>query len=411
MTVTHIDEAELPFIDIHGQAYARNRQATVGEARERSWVARSDTGVHILDYDVIREMVRDKRLDGAGAGFFESKGGSPMLVEYSRDGMLPLIQGARHDRIRRVLQRGFGAGRIKEMRTVMRRVAEELVDRIAPDGRFDMTGDFSHWYPLRVLCALIGVPEKDVERFSHWTVALGLVGRTPLEPHLGTIDDALTGLYGYYRELVAARRDDLGDDFISTLIRTQAEGETLTEDEMFGALVNFLFAGHDTTRYQLGWAMYLLLANRDQWDRLVADPKLASNAVEEAMRLEPSLDGFVRQVREDVVYRDILFPAGSFIGLSALAANNDPRIFPDPERFDIGRPNASKQLTFGLGLRMCLGNGLARAEMEEALILFASRFPDLAMEGPPQVPAGYTSMKGLEHFPLVLQGSRAVEHA
>ena len=98
----------------------------------------------------------------------------------------------------------------------------------------------------------------------------------------------------------------------TAVIQAQADSESLTEDEMFGALVNLLFAGHDTTRYQFGWLIYMLLTCRDQWERLVADPGLAPGAIEESMRLTPSLRIVLRRADEDVEYRGVRFPAGIF---------------------------------------------------------------------------------------------------
>jgi len=345
-------------------------------------------------------MVADPDIDSAGPDLYRRVGGSDRLVEYATNGMLPLIQGLRHDRIRRVLQRGFTGKRIVEMRPVIRDVANHLIDRFAQSGTFDLIADFSHHYPIEVLCALIGVPKRDIDQFSRWTVALALMSRMPLAPHMEEIDSALEGLYGYFRGLVAERRVRPTDDFVTTLIQAEAGGEELTEPELFGSLVNLLFAGHDTTRYQFVWVIQQLMTHRQQWDRVVADPSLAAGAVEETLRLQPSLQGFVRQVARDVVYRGIRIPAGAFLSMNALAANRDPEVFDDPDRFEITRANAQQQLTFGRGAHLCLGNALARSEMVEALQIFATRFPNLTLAGEPTYPEGYSGMRGAERLPL-----------
>jgi cytochrome P450 len=399
-SIIDLDDAELPVIDFQGQAYLSDPAGVLRAARERSWLARSGQGFQVLSHAVIKQMVADPDIDSAGPDYYRRMGGSDLLVEYATNGMLPLIQGLRHDRIRKVLQRGFTGKRIVEMKPVMRRVAGHLIDRFAGRGHFDLVADFSHHYPLEVLCALIGVPDKDIPQFSLWTVDLALMSRVPIGPHLAAIDDALRSLYGYFRELVPERRAWPTDDFVTTLIQAQAGGEELTEAELFGSLVNLLFAGHDTTRYQFVWVIQQLMTHRDQWEKVVANPALAAGAVEETLRFEPSLQGFVRQVRKDVVYRNIRLPAGTFLSLNAFAANRDPAVFADPDRFDITRPNASQQLTFGRGAHLCLGNALARSEMTEALQLFAGRFPHLTLAGEPTYPEGYSGMRGAEHLPL-----------
>lgn len=399
-----LNDADLPWIDLQGEGYRDDPGAVLRAARERSWLARTAQGPQVLSYAVIKQMVADPDIDSAGPDYYRRMGGSELLVEYATNGMLPLIQGVRHDRIRKVLQAGFTGKRIIDMRPVMRAVAEHLIDRLADKGRFDLVADFSHHYPLEVLCAMIGVPERDIPQFAEWTLALALMGRVPIAPHLAAIDAALHGLYGYFRDLVEERRIHPANDFVTTLIRAEASGETLTEAELFGSLVNLLFAGHDTTRYQFVWVIQQLLTHHEAWDKIVADPALAAGAVEETLRLEPSLAGFVRQVSKDVVYRGIRLPAGTFLSLSALAANRDPEMFLDPDRFDITRPNAHLHLTFGRGAHLCLGNALARNEMTEALKIFARRFPDLSFAGAPTYAEGYSGMRGAEQLPLAMHG-------
>ncbi|MDB5396173.1 MAG: hypothetical protein JWM91_3679 [Rhodospirillales bacterium] len=399
-----LDDADLPWIDLHGDEYRADPGVVVRAARECSWLARTAQGLQVLSYAVIKQMVADPDIDSAGPDYYRRMGGSELLVEYATNGMLPLIQGLRHDRIRKVLQTGFSGKRIIDMRPVMRQVTEHLIDRFADRSEFDLVADFSHHYPLEVLCAMIGVPERDIPQFAEWTLALALMSRAPLAPHLADIDRALHGLYGYFRELVDERRVHPKDDFVTTLIRAEAAGETLTEAELFGSLVNLLFAGHDTTRYQFVWVIQQLLTHRGEWNRIVADPALAAGAVEETLRLEPSLAGFVRQVSKDVVYRGIRLPAGTFLSLSAFAANRDPEVFPDPDRFDITRANAHMHLTFGRGAHLCLGNALARNEMTEALKIFAQRFPDLSFAGAATYSEGYSGMRGAEILPLAVHG-------
>jgi cytochrome P450 len=399
-----LDDADLPWIDLHGEDFRANPGAVVHAARERSWLARTGQGLQVLSYAVIKQMVADPDIDSAGPDYYRRMGGSELLVEYATNGMLPLIQGLRHDRIRKVLQAGFSGKRILDMRPVMRQVTGHLIDRFADRSEFDLVADFSHHYPLEVLCAMIGVPERDIPQFAEWTLALALMSRVPLAPHVKAIDDALQGLYGYFRALVDERRIHPENDFVTTLIRAEAAGESLSEPELFGSLVNLLFAGHDTTRYQFVWVIQQLLTHRGEWNRIVADPSLAAGAVEETLRLEPSLGGFVRQVSKDVVYRGIRLPAGTFLSLSSFAANRDPEMFPNPERFDITRPNAHLHLTFGRGSHLCLGNALARNEMTEALKIFAQRFPDLSFAGAATYAEGYSGMRGAEILPLAVHG-------
>jgi hypothetical protein len=146
------------------------------------------------------------------------------------------------------------------------------------------------------------------------------------------------------------------------------------------------------------------MEHRDQWDRLRADSSLASGAVEEALRLQPSLHVFLRRVIEEATYAGVALPAGTSLILNSFAANRDPSMFPDPERFDIGRANANRHLTFSYGTHLCLGQALARAEMAEALQVFVLRFPNMKAAGKPDIASGLSFMRGAERLPVLLNG-------
>ncbi len=402
MTNPAVALADLPWIDLEGDDYRADPGAVFAAARRRSPLVRTVRGYEVIAYEVIKQMVLDPKLDSTGTEFYREAGGSDLIVEYALNGMLPLIQNPRHDRIRKVLQRGFTLPRINGLRPVMRAVATRLIDRCHGRESVDLVADFSHRYPLEVLCTLIGVPQADMDQFGAWTVELGRLAQFPLVPHVARIDEALSGLYAYCRDLLKQRRAQPREDFVSDMITAQIDGEQLSEAELLGALVNFLFAGHDTTRYQFGWVIQLLMKHRTEWDRLVEDPSLAPMAVEEALRLQPSLHVFLRRVVEDVTYGGLILPVGTSLILNSFAANRDPAMFPDPDRFDIRRANANRHLTFSYGTHVCLGQALARAEMAEALQIFVQRFPGMTAAGEAEIVGGLSFMRGAERQPVSL---------
>jgi cytochrome P450 len=161
-----------------------------------------------------------------------------------------------------------------------------------------------------------------------------------------------------------------------------------------------LMAGTDTTRNQLGCSLSLFAAHPEQWKLLADQPELAPRAVEETMRFFGTVRGTVRFASEDIEYRDVVFPAGTFIGLSLAQANRDPSIFDSPAEFDITRdPPDKPQLTFGSGIHYCLGAALARAEQQEALTIMAKRLPDLELAGE-IIWKPSTVIFGPEHLPI-----------
>jgi cytochrome P450 len=399
-----VDDLDLPEVDLSGDAYLSDPAGVLQRYRQVSWLIRTPAAfaIQVLSHEVAAQMIRDPRLNGPGPDMYRSMGFSPLMMKYATEGMLPLIPEPPHHRIRRVLTRGFVARRVEQQRDMMRSVTNDLIGRFPAPDECELLAHFSHHYPIIVVCRLMGIPDADISRFDRWTTDLGLLGRVPITPWVPRIDAALTGLYGYFRELVPQRRRSPGEDFVSAVIQAQTDSESLTEDEMFGALVNLLFAGHDTTRFQFGWLIYMLLTWRDQWERLVADPALAPGAVEESMRLTPSLRIVLRRADEDVEYRGVIFPAGTLIGINTLATNTDPEVFDSPETFDLTRSNASRQLIFGGGARLCLGHALARAEMTEALQIFAARFPDMELGGDVEFTPS-PMLLGPERLPLRLR--------
>ena len=200
---------------------------------------------------------------------------------------------------------------------------------------------------------------------------------------LDLIMKAQDDLDEYTREMIAERRDKPADDLLTALIAAEEAGDKLSNDELVMMVNAVIVGGTDTTRNQLGCAVALFAEHPDQWALLAERPDLAGRAVEETMRYAGAVRGTGRFASEDIEYRDVLFPAGTFLGVGLAEANRDDEMFAEPARFDItSEAPASPQLTFGSGIHYCLGAALARAELQEALPLLAQRMPDLRLDGP-----------------------------
>ena len=162
-----------------------------------------------------------------------------------------------------------------------------------------------------------------------------------------------------------------------------------------------IVGGTDTTRNQLGCAVGLLSEHPDQWKLLADDPSIAPRAVEELMRYFGAVRGTARFASEDIEYRGVTFPAGTIVMTSLAMANRDATVFDDPGTFDITRgPSGQPQLTFGSGIHYCLGAALARAELQEALPILATRMPDLAVDGTIEWKPATTAIFGPVHLPV-----------
>ena len=215
--------------------------------------------------------------------------------------------------------------------------------------------------------------------------------------------DAWRELDAYVDDMVAARRHNLTDDLLSELIRAESEGDRLDLDELRMLVAGFLMAGTDTTRNQLAASVQVLCEHPDQWQKLREHPELAMQAVEETMRHSPAACIAPRAAVVDVEFGGYLFPAGTFVLANTFAANRDPVIYDDADRFDISRKDVPAIMTFGGGAHYCLGANLARRELAEALVVLTRRLPVanrtgpapwkslLGMTGPTTLPIEFTS--------------------
>ena len=251
-------------------------------------------------------------------------------------------------------------------------VAHELIDRVEGAGRADLVADFTSRYPFIVITRLLGLPRHSEEEVKRW--AIGMLDIQQSNDHALRCSREFMA---FVDPILQQRRDDPGDDLISTLATTEVEGEHLTDEEIFNFLRLLFPAGADTTYLGLGSTLYHLLSDPEQLAVVAADPvEHCRWAAEEAIRLDPPTAWIPRVNPVDVTWHGLDIPAGASMLLGIMAANRDPAAYPDPDRFDVGRRPTSV-MTFGFGAHFCLGAHLARAELETALRVIVERLPNL----------------------------------
>ncbi|MGW5385787.1 cytochrome P450 [Nocardia sp. NPDC003963] len=408
MTSKAAELLTIPVLDFEDTTYQQSPYEAVQAVRGKHWIARSVRGYEVLSWKAAATLLTDRdHLDGIGADYYAAQDAPTIILRYAAEGMLPLMPWVRHDAVRKVLQSAFTGRRVHELRDRMRNAARELISHNV-DGEFlDFVGGFTDKYPIGMVCRLIGIPIADIDRFQDWTVTLALLSHNPIGAHSAEIEAALVGLHNYFTELVDDRRRSPRQDFVTALIEAAEEsvsdGYSISEGEMFGALVNMLFAGHDTTRLQLAWAVLLLMQDRSRWSLVVENPALIPNAVEESMRFAPSLHTALRRVTKSFEINDIEFALGDAISINIPAANRDPDVFEDPDVFWLERPNSAHHQTFGRGHRLCLGRLLARTEMQVALEVLAEDFPGSSIVGPVSMSHPAAATYGPEELVLHLR--------
>ncbi|MFI9106094.1 cytochrome P450 [Streptomyces fildesensis] len=389
------DPAEL--IDDPHTVYARLRQAgpvhrITGTDGLPAWL--------ITRYADVRRALADPRLAldkrNASPGGYRGLALPPAL-----DANLLNMDPPDHTRIRRLVSQAFTPRRIEELRAPIRRIADDLLDAVAPHGRTDLIASYAAPLPITVICDLLGVAPADRQDFRSWTDAL--ITPDPAQP--SRAKEAVGSMLGFFTQLIADKRNHPADDLLSAMIAARDENDhenhhqdhhqdrsgaeaggedRLSEDELVSLVFLILFAGYENTIHLIGNATLALLTAPDQLAALRADlGGRVGGAVAELARYDgPAPLAIRRFPLEDITVGGVTIPAGETVLLSLAAANRDPEQFADPDHVDITR-DATGHLALGHGIHYCLGAPLARMETEIALTALLDRFPHLALDVPP----------------------------
>jgi cytochrome P450 len=374
-TVPNVFEAGLPTFTYGLTATPHDILEDVRRAQARAPIAIGPLGPEVLSYELAREILRDGRFSMPPGITLAAQGvTSGPLYDKMMSSLLGL-EGMPHTRLRKLVSRAFTPRATAGLQHTIHEVVNALIDRVADVGRCDIVTDIARPYPTPIMCALIGAPQQDWKLFAQWTDEIFKAFN--FQPD-ATFDEAAimrswSELDAYVDEMVAARRNHLTDDLLSELIRAESDGDRLNLDELRMLVAGFLMAGTDTTRNQLAASVQVLCEHPDQWAKLGDQPELAMQAVEESMRHSPAVCIAPRAATDDVEFGGYLFPAGTFVVVNTFAANRDPAIYDNPDRFDIARKDAPAILTFGGGAHYCLGANLARRELADALSILTQR--------------------------------------
>ncbi|MDN4171739.1 cytochrome P450 [Nocardioides sp. SOB77] len=353
----------------------------VHAAREEQWYVETTWGWAVLRYDEASALLRDRRFRQGNARWPEQNGIHAGLFHgWWRETLLSL-EGEDHARIRRLMLPAFRKRSIEAMVPGFTELAEELVDAFAPRGSVELIGEFAEPYAARIICRLLGLDEAHWSQVAHWADDLGASFSIDVGNQVPRIEAAIEGLTGYLDEVVADRTAAPREDLVTALVRASQEGaERLSRRELDVALVFLAFAGMETTRNQIGLAVRTLLEHPDQWRLLAERPELGRNAVEEVMRVNPTVTWVTREAVEDVDLHGLRIPAGGIVQVLSHSAGTDPRAVPGPA-FDITAERPPHH-GFGAGIHHCLGHYVARTDMAVALPLLARRMPDAVPDGP-----------------------------
>jgi cytochrome P450 len=353
-------------------------------------------------YADVHDLLRDDRLSSDQLGAYvgrlsaEEQAGVAPLRDLLTNRLL-LTDNPAHRRIRSLMQLAFTPRRVEQMRPTILAAVNELVDRVRPAGRMDLVRDLADPLPSRIIAALLGLPPQDRDRFKIWTddiyAFLG-ISAVPLASRARQATASARQLTAYLAELFGAIRRQPRDDLLSAMVAAEEQGDRLTETELFSNVVGLINASHETTTNLIANTALTLLRNPGQLRRLNTEPFLLPNAIEEGLRYESPIQIISRRAVADVTVEGVAIGSGDRVALLLGAANRDPVAFPDPDVFDVARPEI-KHLAFGGGPHYCLGAALGRLEGQVAIETLFRRLPGLRLAEAPLNWRPYPIFRGL----------------
>lgn len=374
---------DLPRLDYFNREVAADPDSAVLKIAENDWIARTPFGVAVLRYSECFKLLRDQRLSAPPDFGMSEHGVKEGMAQKAMSKSLMVLHGEEHRRLRSLIAPALSRENADRFRPAIRRYLEELVTNVESRGQADLVAEIAVPLPPRVMCAWLGFPESHAMLMSGWADKLNKVMSINVREHLGDIEACMAEVTEYVMQRIDNLRGKDGDDTLSILIRAEEEGDRLTNQEMVNLVLLSIVAGSDTTRLQLGNALWLFAHNPDQWSAIAEDPTLIPSAVEEILRFKPVTFKSLRYTREDIEYNDVFLPKGTFLEVVNPGAHFDESVYANPYDFEIrrfGEQRLRPQLTFGAGPHQCAGQFLARAELEEALTMLSQRLPELRLD-------------------------------
>lgn len=373
-----------------------------GEARERCPVIQTDgtmmgapgrTMYHVTRWEDAERVLRD-------GSTFSSSINAEHIGQYMGE-LILAMDGQEHRAYRNLVAHAFRASQLERWGDrVIGPSIHAFIDEIAPKGSADLVRDITSRYPVRVICAIVGVPVDDSDQFHHWAEQ---INGGPLHPVEGMA--ASKAMRAYLEPLVEARRAEPTGDLLSDLVNAEIDGAKLTDEKIYGFLRLLLPAGAETTFRVMGNALTALLTDPDLMARVKADPGLLPAFIEETLRWETSVTQVSRVATVDTEVAGCPIAAGSPVGVITGSANHDETRYERAEEFDLDRP-AQNHLAFGTGQHQCLGMHLARLELRVGLDAILQRLSNLRLD--PDAPAPVimgTAFRGPDALPVLFDPS------
>lgn len=391
-------------LDLQSPEFIANPYPTYACLREQAPVYLLEPGVWLITrYHDVEQLLKSSLLDKDIPAMFDQRYGRNMndepVYRIHNNFWVSMNSLGR----RKLIVKALNARKISEVRALVQRGAEQLIERWIDCGQADLRDVFAYPLPVQVTCNMLNI---ELEQSLDFLAETKLMARTA-EPNpmtdaeLGIANAAALRLERYFREICRQRRKQPGDDLVSQLLAAEEDGERLNEDEIISNLIILFVAGYGTTANALCNILRLLFLNPEQRELLIAKPELLPNAVEEGLRFNSSAPITARTAMGALELHGVQIAPGDSVYLALDSANHDPEVFDEPDRFWIERPaTVKKSLAFGQGSHYCLGAKLGAIEIEVALEALFRRLPNLTIDNVDQLKWEQTwVLRGLESLP------------
>jgi len=313
-----------------------------------------------------------------------------------------------HTRLRSLASQAFSPARVAVLRTHIREIVKRLLDDVQDKGQMDIIRDLGEPLPAIVTAEMLGVPTDDRHRLKNWSADFAeMLGNFQHNPeHAPRMLRAVEEMTAYFRDQVCIQRDHPREGLVHSLMTAEVDGDRLTDEEVVATCIVTMVGGLETTTNLIGNGVLTLLRNPEEMKRVREDLTLVPSAVEEMLRYESPSQHTGRLASEDVELGGRLIRKGQAVMAVMAAANRDPERFPDPDRFDVSRPD-NRHLAFGYAAHFCFGAALARVEGQEVFEAIMRRLYDL------ELPSGHLTwrnnlgLRGLTALPVKFRASHS----
>jgi cytochrome P450 len=376
-------DLDLPYLAVDEAGFSDDPVAHFAEARRRHpWLARCSVGYVVTEHKAMREMMRhDASMVMGFNELVEFMGATGTPWGDFIAGTIQVQSGAVHQRLRSAIHASFTPGEADRYRPVMRREIECLLDEWLPRGAFDFEEFIAH-FPITVLCRMIGASPDVVPGLRASLEALGLAFSLDrkylpeLQQGMGVLQDCVQTLVAERR---AGKRPSEEADLLDQLLEVRDAG-LMDDAELYNLLIFLFGGGYDTSKNVLTLIMYNLIERPDLYQRCAESVEFCRRVMNESFRFNAP-GSATRKVVDDVVVRDVRFPAGTLVMFPWSVAGRDATAVEDPDVYNPDRAGVHNHFAFGLGAHMCLGQFIARAQIEEGLHVIARRLANPRLTG------------------------------